>query len=76
MECTTKAIFSVKCITKVLYEMTLLYIKDRNCPTLAPPKWWTIQWDPKLACHPTALISYSEQHLFNKNVNVLYIYIY
>ena len=57
--------------------MTLLYIKDQNCPILASPKWWTIQWDPKLSCHPTALISYSEQHLFNKNVNIcIYIYMY
>ena len=40
--------------------MTLLYMKDQKRPVLAHQKWRTIQWDPKLACHPIAVILYSE----------------
>ena len=63
IKCVTKHIFSIKCIGKVLYEMTLLYNKDQTWPILAHQKWWTIQWDPKLPCHPIALIMYSGQRL-------------
>ena len=61
IECITKGIFSIKCKTKVLYEMTLLYIKDQKWLIFAHQKWWTIQCDPKLPCHPIALIMYSGQ---------------
>ena len=43
--------------------MTLPYIKDQKWLILAHQKRWTIQWDPKLPCHPVALIMYSEQRL-------------
>ena len=39
--------------------MTLLYIKDQKWLIFAHQKWWTIQCDPKLPCHPIALIMYS-----------------
>ena len=67
VECIAKSIFSIKCKTKVLYEMTLLYIKDQTWLIFVHQKKWTIQWDPKLTCHPIALIIYSEQRLWNKN---------
>jgi hypothetical protein len=70
IECITKGIFSIKCKTQVLYEMTLLYIKDQKWLILSHQKRWTIQWDPKLPCHPIALIMYSEQRLWDKNINI------
>ena len=38
IECITKGIFSIKCIAKVLYEMTLLYIKDQTWHIFAHQK--------------------------------------
>ena len=60
IECIPKHIFSIKCITNVLYKMTVLYIKDQKLPKIAHidlPKVvdLTIQSHPLFPSHPVGL---------------------